>query len=752
VPPDVATLTCRIYRLTILFLYCWMGYEELAAQRQATFGDLRMLSLPAKVDLMRPMKSTDTTTVKMICWARRSNVLWNVQIEKKTLVSIFNKTTITPPVDEIIPADFDHDGVDEIVAVHKQERMLSVCKILGDSLMVLARLTVPVEPQRVVAADYDNDRNIDIIVSNRLSTGLFVYHAESSFKFSFPRILVPELPFGDFVFTQVNDDDLIDLVGYDWVKSELHIIYGIGNGDFLDQTTIPLLGKVNRLFASRIYDRKMQDLVLWQEEPSRIQIWENSGFGEFNLRTTIDLKTAPIAMTFGLIGTGPNRDFVFLYRPPRLEVYLNSGAPLLDDPKILFASTDARQLMLADMNGDGKEDLLVLDRESRSLAIYDNGSVPHRLRDSITMTAGIRPIGLWAGDIDGTGVSNLAVLNNGGNTLSLFEADQDGGLYGANDFSTLKYPRDLFLYQAIDSTLKFVVTSPRELSIGLLSIDLRDQSSSSTILHIDGEPELLWTHASDRENLEFYAMITSRSPKVKYISQYRSVGNQKYIEKSFRLSSGSELLGAAVSLVNHDQYPDLVIVERTASQKCSLSLILGDSLFNFSKRVYSYEFSDTTIRKAYLYCEFLDGDSLKDLIVNVSGLSNSLFIFKAISDSSYANPIIADDKVRIAGRSQLCVFDFNGDGKNDILVNDLERGEVGWLKGAGNGLIEPWEPLIKLPFVGHFAVGDFNRDGITDIAISLSDMGVVKILNGSLLLNSRTKTTNPSMPQLNDER
>jgi hypothetical protein len=126
----------------------------------------------------------------------------------------------------------------------------------------------------------------------------------------------------------------------------------------------------------------------------------------------------------------------------------------------------------------------------------------------------------------------------------------------------------------------------------------------------------------------------------------------------------------------------------------------------------------------------LNGDGRQDMVVGNNGESRvSVLLAKANGQFSPAHEYqVGTLPVAVA------IADVNGDNKLDIIVagGHFQRGRVSVLLGNGDGTFQP-EVLYDLPAQGFsLAVGDFNGDGIPDLAVGYwhsSFAGIAILLN-----------------------
>jgi hypothetical protein len=139
-----------------------------------------------------------------------------------------------------------------------------------------------------------------------------------------------------------------------------------------------------------------------------------------------------------------------------------------------------------------------------------------------------------------------------------------------------------------------------------------------------------------------------------------------------------------------------------------------------------------------------NGDGLPDLAQADAGSNDVQVVLGAGADTfretagAGGHPVAARSYAVGAGPSAMVVGDFNGDGIPDLAVTNSRDNDVSILLGNGDGTFhevtdaagEPLRPAAG-PDPGALVVGDFNGDGVPDLAVADGGDGEVTVLLGN---------------------
>jgi len=204
---------------------------------------------------------------------------------------------------------------------------------------------------------------------------------------------------------------------------------------------------------------------------------------------------------------------------------------------------------------------------------------------------------------------------------------------------------------------------------------------------------------------------------------------------SSQTPSGSSYAAIAVGDFNGDGIPDLAIpVYGYPTDKIVILLGNGDGTFTAAKSSPAAGIDSSSVAVG----DF-NGDGIPDLVVaNQCGSSNScsaagsVTILLGNGDGSFTEA--AGSPVTVGNNPKsVVVGDFNGDGIPDLAVVNEQDSTVTILLGRGNGFFVPasGSPVATGYWPSSAVVGDFNGDGVPDLAVANESDSTLTILLGN---------------------
>jgi uncharacterized protein (TIGR03437 family) len=361
----------------------------------------------------------------------------------------------------------------------------------------------------------------------------------------------------------------------------------------------------------------------------------------------------------------------------------DSGLQLVSETT--FSSSTAGEvfysLTLADMNSDGKADLVAVSEIPTGHGFgfpgvwvflgNGDGTFQTGKRQALTAPVLRSSVSFAVGDFNNDGKPDLAIsFNLSGIVILLSNGD---GTF--NQLSTAS------------------------------SINPSTQGGSIALADLNGDGKL---------DLIFAPTPPAGAPAVQV-----SLGNGDGTFQSFQsfpALTGSGDATVAVGDVNGDGIPDIV----TAGG----SILFGDGKGGFpTRRDYVIEGSGSVVLADF------DGDGTVDIIVGtgnpvlLSGSPTLTVLFGQGGGEFLAAPVAWTGAYPL-----IATADFDGDGIPDLVTAD-GSGNLTILKGKGNGEFSPvFVYNFEDGFPGSLAVADFNHDGKPDVAVFLPSGSPVKVL------------------------
>ena len=349
-------------------------------------------------------------------------------------------------------------------------------------------------------------------------------------------------------------------------------------------------------------------------------------------------------------------------------VFAGPGTSTFQPQQLFPVGIRPVEIASGDFNGDGLSDLAITnqgdDTVSMLLGKGDGTFQPQRL-----FPVGIRPVGIARGDFNGDGFPDLAIANQADDTVSVLLGNGDGTFQPQQTYGVGGTPNGV---AAADFN-----------GDGFLDLAVTNYGSNTvSVLLGNGD-------------------ATFQPP------QTYPAGTQP-----FQLATGD---------LNGDGVPDLAVTN-LGGATVSVVLGKGDGTFQLPQ---TYKVGN--LPWGIAVADF-NGDGLPDLAVANNG-SDTVSVLLGNGDGTF----LPQQAYPTGTPNNVAIGDFNGDGFPDVVVGN-DEGTVGVLLGKGDGTLQPQQTYGVGQQPNGIAVADFNGDGVPDVATTNWNGQSASILLGGTVI------------------
>ena len=636
-----------------------------------------------------------------------------------------------------------------------------------------------------VLGDLNNDGYLDIVYTNVLYSYVGILLGDRNGKFSrIPGVYVTRgsIP-SHMALGYYNDDDILDIAVSCEYDTAIHVFMGTVN------TTFPLVDYIDTSADSRPQSIMFVDVGYYNFYYLFVCDSETSTIFQFDVYLTTTFfkrktyTTGSSSHPYYLTTV----DFQNNDNQQTTVVVANSGTNSISllsnysdgnflDISMLSTGIDShpQSLTIADFNGDKTLDMAVANAWTDEINVFvgfNNGSFDTKLTYS--------PSSIVSVDINNDSHIDIIVANEGTNNIEIFLSfnylkfsynyiyipgllPQPYAVIADHfnndtfvDLAVINHNVKVFLIylgygngsfaNPISNLLKKEFSGAIALAAGDFNNDsytdiviANDKHSISIFLGLgNGTFRFLDSYAPTTDfnatsvavadmNHDGYLDIVATDPTGRKVYLFEGNGNGSFTNQIlYSISKESYLTCVAIADMDNDSHPDIIFTDSSTND---VSILFGYGNGSFTN--VETLFTDDNSEPISIAIDDLDNDHILDIVVANQG-SSSISIFYGLGNRKFSSDLFILHGFNFYLNS-IYISDINNDTFVDILFTneDPSDSSVGILYGADNHQFR--EPILyftgRKSEPGSLAIGDFNRDGRKDLAVTYYNQDMINIM------------------------
>ncbi len=242
----------------------------------------------------------------------------------------------------------------------------------------------------------------------------------------------------------LNGDGKKDIITANQAGNAIGILFGRGDGTFVDnlEPGYGLTGAPYGIVSSDVNADGKQDLLAVENGTNVISVVLGNGNGTFSARSSFSTGSTPQALYLADLNGDGVQDVATANWTGTVSILLGNGNGSYQS-KTSFASGNAQSLYIAALNGDGKQDIVTADTGNNSASILlGNGNGTFAARTSLSVNQAEFAAGA---DLNGDGKQDLVIAEGVGSQVKAFLGNGNGTFAAGVFYTTYTVPRALAL-------------------------------------------------------------------------------------------------------------------------------------------------------------------------------------------------------------------------------------------------------------------------------------------------------------------
>jgi hypothetical protein len=635
--------------------------------------------------------------------------------------------------DSVAVGDFRHDGKLDLAVTNGGSNTVSVLLGNGDGTFQKAQnYATGTSPASVAVGDFNGDGNLDLAVADQGTTSVSVLLGNGDGTFQPAQSYQAGVEPVSLAAADLNGDGKLDLVTANFGSNNVSVLLGNGDGTFQSPVNYDAGIHPTSVAVADFDGDGNLDLAVTNRDDNSVSVLLGSGNANFQPRQDFATGVNPVSLAVGNFRSGGQPDLVTAnFGGNNASVLLNGTVTVTwNNPANITYGTPLGPTQLnatADVPGTftytPAAGTILNAGPNQVLSVTFTPSSPNAPAVTKTVTITVdkaTPIITWNNPANITYGTPLGPtqLNATANVPGTFHYTPPAGSIlggGLNQVLSVTFtPADSTNYKPATKTVRITVLSPAPAGAFQAAQNYTTGNNPISVavgdFNRDGIPDLVVVNNIDNT----VSVLLGKGDGTFQAGQSYAVGGHP--------------LSVAVGDFNGDGIPDLAVVSGNIDlSPGSVTILLGKGDGTFQA---AQTYPTGALPQSLVIADF-NRDGHLDLAV-ANAQSNTLSVFLGNGDGTFQP---AQNYATGLVPVSVAVGDFKGDGILDLVVADGSDSSVSVFLGKGDGTFYAGQKYAVSNSPVAVAVGDFNGDGVPDLAVvqfnPTLNTGSVSILQGN---------------------
>jgi streptogramin lyase len=641
----------------------------------------------------------------------------------------------------IVIADFNQDKQLDVAVSNYDTNNISVLIGFGNGSFaapIILSTGIDSSPSGMIIGDFDNNNYSDIAIANSGTNCIFVLIEYSMVQSDNPPAYSAgygaspyQIAVGDF-----NNDTQIDISIVNSGTNNAGVFLGYGNGSFQEQMTYST-GENSHPYAIAISDLDNDhrlDIIVGNSKSTSVGILYGYGNGSFTTVVTYFTgnNSALAWITIDDFNNDNQLDIAFAdYSTNSIGIFLGYKNRTIGNLRNYACGHGSRpySLVAEDFNNDGRLDIITANYGVSNIAIFLGvGDGSFYLFNTISTGDNSSPSMVTSADLNKDNHSDVVVANSGTGNISVFFGFGNGTFMTQLTYST---GSNAVPYWVVigdfnnDHSLDLAVANSNINNVGVLLGDSYGYFGNQTTYSTGFNSDPFSIAVGDF-NQDNRLDIAAANFDTSNVAILLGHPSQDF-EKPTTVATDtdSQVSSATIDSLNRQNQSSSKIANWPSN---NVPILLGDYYATF---LYQTIYSTGSSYNPYsIAIGDLNNDTYMDIVVTNS-VNGSLGILLGHGNGTFAPEIIYPLDVG-SSPEYVIVDDFNHDNRLDVVVTDAKNDNIVLLLGNGNGTFSSQiiYPTGSGSLPSTVTTGNLNNDRYLDLVVANGGTDTVGIFFG----------------------